>query len=156
MNDLKTKAEELRIGLMGGAYEVADVIEWADSEIVRLEKPPLALLDLAMMGKAKDFEVANQLKLIPGEVDTFLMTRRLLGKMYFTLKEHLEEGWKLSRYLYRLYVDLGNEVPSDLHFMAVMDDAYELAIHNIWGKEKEVHQEFLERLLPFTEYLDDS
>jgi hypothetical protein len=151
MGSLKTKAEELRIGLIAGVYEVADVIQWADSEIVQLEKPPLALLDLAMMSKAKAFEVVSQLNLIPGEVDTFFITRRLLGKMYFTLKEHPEEGWKLSKYLYRLYVDLGTEVTADLQFMAIMDDAYELAIHNIWGTEREVYQELLECLKPFAE-----
>lgn len=156
MDDLKTKAEELRIGLIAGVYKVSDVIHWADSAIIRLEKPPLALIDLAMMSKAKDFEVVSQLALIPGEVDQLLMLRKFLGRMYFTLKDYPERGWQLSKHLYRIYADLNYEVPKDLLFMATMDDAYKQAIHKIWGTEEEVYQQFLKCLISFTKYVDDS
>jgi hypothetical protein len=151
MDTLKTDAESFKIGLIAGVYEVSDVIRWADSEIVRLDKPPLVLIDLAMMSKARGVEVINQLDLIPGEVDKTQAIQKFLGQMYFVLMEDSSKGFEFARGLYRLYVELDYKVAENFHFMAFMDDSYESAIHKIWGTEEEVYEEFLEFLKPFAE-----
>ncbi len=149
MDNLKTKAEELRIGLIAGVYEVADVIQWANSEIVQLEKPPLPLLDLAMMGKAKSYEVEAQLILIPGEADSFDAMRKVLAKMYSFVKMKPEMGIGCAGTLYEFYIDHMNQIPKDLERLREFDEAY--YVSKRWGGEEEVLANFLDFLKPFAE-----
>jgi hypothetical protein len=61
MIPLSRDAAELAIGFRLGLVPQSEVVSWADSVIARMADPPIAAVDLALMGKAHGQDVLNNL-----------------------------------------------------------------------------------------------
>jgi hypothetical protein len=155
MNKLKTDAEVLKVGFIVGVYEVADVIKWADKEIERLDKPPLALIDLAMMSKAHRDEIKNQLAILSNDSDPLTAIREVLGKLYFTLLDNPTFAPKPAKGLYNLAEKFDFKLPEDIQSMSDFDYSFDLVRGDDYHIRR-VTQEFLDFLKPFAEINSES
>ncbi len=166
-NNIKGKAEFYRIGLILGVQTVSDVVEWADSEIQRQDRPPYIFIEISLMGHAHVDNVILKLAEFPGIVDKLQVVRKvlpkLLGPMYQKLYQHPEHGKNLANRLYEIYFqilqDLGLEfgqMPKDLEPMRTFDDMYDVAEHASNNYKQETFELFLAFLKRYSEGSDDS
>jgi hypothetical protein len=82
---LKDQAEFFALALESGLKTVPDVIAWADENIAQLETPPLWLLELSLLSKARGQDVVHALRQAEGTSDP----PRVVSLWFGLLLDHL-------------------------------------------------------------------
>src|SRR5512142_2383526 len=111
---MTAQAAYFRVALQLGVCTVGDVIRWSDAEIARLEEPPLALIELALLENGNPLDVISKLYQLSAGAPALSVLRRVLGQAHEELVRHPELGPILARGLYQIYVESGYRVPEDL------------------------------------------
>ncbi len=144
MEAMKAQAAYLRVALQLGVHTVSDVIRWADTEIARLEEPPFALIELALLENGNPLDVMSKLHELSAGRSALSVLRRVLGQAHEELVRHRESGPNLAHGLYQIYVESGYQVPDDLALMIGFDDRFALARQGIYETEEEVLRDLIE------------
>lgn len=144
MEAMKAQAAYFRVALQLGVCTVGDVIRWSDAEIARLEEPPFALIELALLENRNPLDVMSKLYELSGGRSALSVLRRVLGQARGELVRHPELGPILARGLYQIYVESGYRVPEDLARMAGFEDRFALAQQGIYETEEEVLRDLIE------------
>ena len=69
-------------------------------------------------------DVCSKSHEFPGDVDKFLVIRRVLGDMYSFLRRATRYGHIFARGFYQLSADCNFELPEDLEFISWVEEAY--------------------------------
>lgn len=144
MEAMKAQAAYLRVALQLRVHTVSDVIRWADTEIARLEEPPFALIELALLGDGNPLDVVSKLYELSAGAPALSVLPRVLGQAHEQLVRHPELGPILARDLYQIYVESGYQIPDDLAPMIGFDDRFALAREGTYETEEQVLRDLIE------------
>jgi hypothetical protein len=144
MEAMRAQAAYLRVALRLGIHTVSDVIRWSDTEIARLDEPPFALIELALLENGNPLDVMSKLHELSAGVPALCVLRRVLGQAHEGLVRHPELGPIVAQGLYQIYVESGYQVPDDLAPMIGFDDRFALAQQGIGETEEEVLRDLIE------------
>ena len=149
MDSMKAQTAYLRVALQLGVHTVKEVIHWSDTEIARLEEPPLALIDLALLEKANPLDVLSKLSELSAGIPALSVLREVLGQAHEELLRQPSLGPILARGLYQIFVESGYKVPEDLAPMITFEDRYDLAREGTHGTEEDVLRDLIELTAEF-------
>jgi hypothetical protein len=79
MATLREEAEYYRIALAMGLIDAEMVVAWADRTIAALPEPPIQVVDVALSGGRREFEIMDLLKLVPGGGDLTAVAHQVLA-----------------------------------------------------------------------------
>jgi hypothetical protein len=137
MRDLKTEAERLRVGLLGGWHTAAKVIAWADEVISSEFEPPWQVIDLALTRDRHLKALDKLLQAIPGETDQVAVMRQCLAEVRRWVGEDADRGERAAKFLYLIAgTDLLPEAVFGYEPWS-LDDHFYLARSGIYGTPQE-------------------
>jgi len=147
MTALCHDAQRMSLMLQFGLASGADVIGWADSEIVALDLASGPLLELSTTPPANTCDLLSHLRALASGADFWAAFRTVLGP----LQDHIASNPARTEYfaneLYRTASSFDSgEVPKDLSFLHRFDDAFSLAREGTYGRPEDVLREFLAEL----------
>lgn len=140
---LSQDAQRLSLMLQYGVLSGADVVRWADSQIVAQDSPSDALIELATTPTSQIADQLSHLRALASGADFWEAFRVLLGALHAHLTVHPERAEDIASELSRtvLWSDPG-DVPGDLGFIYHFDDAFSHAREGIYGEPEAVLHEF--------------
>jgi hypothetical protein len=128
----------------------ADVVRWADSQIVALDSPSDALIDLSTTPTSQIADQLSHLRTLASGSDFWAAFRSLLGALHDCLTSHPQRAEDVASELYRTVVwSEHGDVPEDLTFIYHFDDAFSLAREGTYGDPEAVLHDFLSELEKF-------
>jgi hypothetical protein len=143
MDALSRDAAELAIGFRLGLVPQAEVISWADGTIAILNEPPLAVIDLALMGRSHPQDVLSKLMELSGGLAPIEALPHALGRYAERLRSRPEAGPVVAKGLWDIYVQSSSKVPPELAAIAGFDEDYWLARNEGYGTQRDVYAELL-------------
>jgi hypothetical protein len=114
---LNDQAEFFARALESDLKTVLEVIAWADENITQLETPPIWLLELSLMGRAKGQDVLHVLRSVGGVVDERQVCFVL---MLEAVRLGRRTGYEAVRFLRWQNIEL----PEDVYWKLASFDAY--------------------------------
>ena len=102
MRDIKAEAERLRLGLLGGWRDIAEVVTWADDVLAAETNPPPQIVDLSLGRRQPREIVIDLLHEIPGSVHSIAIMRQCLADLRQWVGNDPKRGEQAARYLYAL------------------------------------------------------
>lgn len=151
MSTQKEEAEVLRKGLFHGLTSVNEVVAWADAQIVQVQAPHPALLDLALSRRAHPLDLCGLLAQVPGVAAKEIVARQIFKRMLEHLDRDESTAPTLACALYEMA--LAGEAPSEEaeRQMWYFEDALTLARQGIGGTVEQATielRDFLRGQLP--------
>lgn len=146
--DLREDAEALAMALELGFAAVEDAVSCADTRITALERPPGALIDVALAGRKPALEVAHLLRTIPGEIDPGRVSRRVIARFASDLEGGRATPERVVRALCSMQLEGRVPDPEAASEIGRLDDVFSLARDGICGTREEAVRdlrEFLKR-----------
>lgn len=137
MKPYAQEAENLQLLFDAGLASVDDVVAWADRIISTLPEYDNDLTEISLGAKVPMAEMDSMLKRASEGADHFGAIRNLLGQMHRTLLSDRSQARGFARLLESLWLASNYEVPSDLEFMARIDDTFSLAESGTYGSLEE-------------------
>ncbi|HLX70536.1 MAG TPA: hypothetical protein VKV04_12995 [Verrucomicrobiae bacterium] len=132
-----------------GVAAAREVIDWADSQIVALDSPPDALMQLAVTRPDDTGAIISHLHALSTEAEFWSAFRAVLGRLHRHVVSHPDDAARIATHLYRTAVML-SKVPREFSFIYGYDDAFVLAKDGTYGDADTVLKEFTEDLQRFT------
>jgi hypothetical protein len=102
MSDLRDEAEALAQALQLGVCDVAEVIAWADAQILREDLPSGALCDVSLARDRHPFDVAGLLREFPGTPARSNVSRLLVTLLDHRLKVAAGRPDRIAKALYEM------------------------------------------------------
>jgi hypothetical protein len=99
---LKDQAEFFARTIETDLQTVSNVIAWVDENIMQLEQPPIWLLELSSMGRARRVDVLQALRNVEGVADETLVVRAFFGLILERVQKGILSPKKMSKFLYRM------------------------------------------------------
>jgi hypothetical protein len=132
-----------------GVAAVREVIDWADAEIVALDSPPDALIELASTRPTDAAAIISHLHTLSEGAEFWPAFRAALARIYQHVVAHPGDAGRIANDIYRTVLML-SDVPNEFSFVYHFDDAFSLAQEGTFGDEEMVRKEFIEELRKFT------
>ena len=143
-------AGDFQISLEAGVIDREEIVQWADGLLAEgAYDDDIAEISLASSKSNKDLEAL--LARIAGPEPQWDGLRRMLGRMHYSLLENPDRLPDFTHYLERLWIRNDYRLPSDLGFIAGIEDDYLLARDGMFGTIEEVRLELIKNLSRFTE-----
>ncbi|MBK1829057.1 hypothetical protein [Haloferula rosea] len=95
------QARDLAIGLRLGVIQPRDVVEWADSWIMRLDDPPYWLIEVSTSPRAAQHDLLNLIPTIA--TDEEVADQEFLGAMAVRLIDQAEPLGEILRLMYERF-----------------------------------------------------
>jgi len=76
---IKTQAALYQVGLVCGVFEKEEIIDWCDNLILLLDNPPIEIIELSLMSKCNEIDLASKLKGFVSHFDVIKVTNLLLS-----------------------------------------------------------------------------
>jgi hypothetical protein len=149
--DRATEADILRCGYGLGYFDNADIVKWADQQIISIDSPPTELLDLSMIRDAHPIDVMNLLRSV-GSPDVSQMPSAKLGFIGLLIAEDRITTQDAIRRIYELAQDSGITQEQTLQIYR-LDASYDLVLEGIDGAISTFEQELHDFLSPFSNLL---
>src|SRR5688572_13225239 len=128
-----------------GVATEREVIEWADSQIVALESPPEALMELAATRPTDAAGMISHLHSLSAQAEFWPAFRQAMGRLYEHLVAHPDDAARIANNIYLTVVTF-SDVPKEFSFAYRFDDAFSLAHEGTFGDEDTVRKEFTDAL----------
>ncbi len=128
-----------------GVLTSDDVISWADSAIVQMDKPPYSLIELSTTPADKVEDIISHLRQLSSGSDLWNALRSAIPQIQDFLVAHPDRAESIANHFSRAAYYFGN-VPKDLNFMFRFDDVFSLAREGIYGKPKTAYSDFMREL----------
>ncbi len=150
MNALCQDAQRMSLMLQFGLATGADVVRWADSQIVALDSASGPLLDLSTTPPANTGDLLSHLRALASGAHCWAAFRAVLGPLHDHIASNPARAEYFANELYRaaIWFESG-DVPKDLSFVYGFDDAFSLAREGAYGQPEDVLREFLTELERF-------
>lgn len=132
-----------------GVATEREIIEWADSQIVVLDSPPDALLQLAMTRPTDTAAIISHLHTLSAEAEFWSAFRAALVRIHRHVVTQPSDAERLANDIYRTVV-MFSDVPEEFTFVYHFDDAFSLARDGTFGDEATVLKNFTDELQRFT------
>jgi trans-aconitate methyltransferase len=126
-----------------------EVIQWADSQIVALDSPPDALIQLAVTRPTDTAAIISHLHTLSAEAEFWPAFRAALGRLHDHVVSRPADAERIANDIY-LTVLMFPDVPAEFYFAYRFDDAFSLARDGTFGDEETVRREFIHELQRFT------
>jgi hypothetical protein len=126
-----------------------EVIEWADSQIVALDSPPDALMQLAVTRPTDTASIISHLHTLSTDAEFWPAFRAALARIYQHVVAHPTDAERIANDIYRTVL-MFSDVPEEFTFVYHFDDAFSLAREGTFGDEATVLREFTDELQRFT------
>ncbi|MBI3880757.1 MAG: hypothetical protein HY301_11955 [Verrucomicrobia bacterium] len=126
-----------------------EVIEWADSQIVTLDSPPDALMQLAVTRPTDTAAIISHLHTLSAEAEFWPAFRTALARLHQHVLAHPDDAERIANDIYRTVL-MFTDVPAEFSFAYRFDDAFSLAREGTFGDEGTVRREFTDELQRFT------
>lgn len=125
-----------------------EVIEWADSQIVALDSPPDALMQLAVTPPTKTADIITHLHTLSAEAEFWPAFRAVLARLHDHVASRPADAERIANDIYRTVL-MFPDVPAEFSFAYRFDDAFSLAREGTYGDEDTVRREFIHELQRF-------
>jgi len=102
MSRMRDEAEALARALEFGLCDVAEVIAWADAQILREDRPCEALCDVSLARGRYPQDVAGMLRRLPGMPDKAEVARLLLSLIKERLSREADCADRIASWLYQM------------------------------------------------------
>jgi len=154
MERLKVLAAVFNQGLGCGLLSVKDIIHWSDKVIQILDNPPYDFIELSMMSSAKidDVEVKLYEFYRESEIDNQLVVNMLLPVIFQKLSTNELDIQKAVKSTIRLLIQTNFYSNQEYYELSRMDDAYDLAVDNVYGNLKQVTLEYEQAISKYQFY----
>jgi hypothetical protein len=153
LSNLKVQAEALRVGLLAGYVQPAEVVAWADRLILAGAVPGPELIAVSLGGSLPADELAKVLHALQGEACPTRLARSILSQMAAAVRRDPATGREIARWLYQMELDHLVPSPEARIQMNRLDDAFALAESGTWGTLQEAQAELAEFLSEWAEPL---
>ncbi|AOY15919.1 hypothetical protein BGI23_12100 [Bacillus sp. ABP14] len=153
MNNIKTTAEVLSIGLQIGLFSKTEVIDWADHTIETLDSPSIEIIEVSLSSNDKLIDIVPKLKNIKGTYDKKLPIKIILGLLWdkFILNE--ENVLKIKPFIFNL---IHNNCCEEFSYVDEQlynfNEEINLAADNIYGNLEDISQELKSFLSPYKDF----
>ena len=137
---IKNEAARLVLLLDVGVVTDAEVIAWADSLIVQIDKPSGMLIDLSL---AKGGGIRDALSSLAEGVDVWPTVGWAMPALIDYVTKHREKAVTVASAFYHIAVEQRYEVPAKYGFFNSAEDDFALAEEGVFVFE-EVYARFLE------------
>ncbi len=152
--DILPQLQLIRAALATGLLTKDEVIDWAIGIVAGDEHPDIFFIDLALSGSLSVNDIITQFSRFLNFDGPTANGRALLGLL---CKQYQETDMSLEQAIIKLYA-----LKSEAKFSGIeesniysLENAYDLAKHNVYGSIPEVKQEFEQFLFLYKEYAID-
>lgn len=149
MPQLAHEAKRLSLLFNYGVATEREIIEWADSQIVALDSPPDALLQLASTRPNDTAAFISHLHTLSAGAEFWPAFRAAMARLHQHVVAHPADSARIANEIFRTVV-MFSDVPSEFIFAYRYDDAFSLAREGTFGDEEAVRSEFADELRRFT------
>ena len=146
MPELKDESEALRLGLLAGYVQPAEVIAWADASIAAGDIPGPQLIEVSLAGSHSAKELAHMLAAIPGTARRDEVAQNMIRRIAEVVARDPSSSRGAARTLYEMYLAGYIPASSAEAEMIRLEDCFALAESGTWGSLDEACcelQEFL-------------
>lgn len=144
-SSIQHEAAQLSILFDCGSISAAEIIVWADEQIVKMDKPSDSLLSLSMIQPEKTADIISLLHQLGEGADFWSAFRNTLPRFHEFLQIHPEKCEGVANHFFKLACKF--KAPRDLNFLYGFDDEFGLARDGIFGKLEDVRENFLRELI---------
>ncbi len=130
--------------LIAGVVQTADVVQWADDWIERLETPPDALLEVSLNGKRLN-DLIHSLGVVADPQFSPESVELLCRLLHKHLVQKPDELHRVVHLLYRATVQ-GVLPDTFAHEVYRLDDFFDLAVQGSYGTVDDLYSETVEIL----------
>ncbi len=131
-----------------GVAAEREIIEWADSQIVALDSPPDALLQLAVTRPTDTAALITHLHTLDTEAEFWSAFRAVLARLHEHVLANPTDAERIANAIYHTILPFP-DVPSEFQFVYRFDDAFDLARDGVCGNTDAVRREFIDELQRF-------
>jgi trans-aconitate methyltransferase len=141
-------AERLSLLFHYGVASDREVIEWPDAQIVALDSPPDALMQLAVTRPGDTAAIMSHLHTLSADAEFWPAFRAALARIHQHVVAHPGDAERIANDIYRTVL-MFSDVPDEFTFVYHFDDAFSLARDGTFD-EATVLKEFTDELQKFT------
>ncbi|MBO1581659.1 hypothetical protein [Bacillus sp. XF8] len=153
MVNVKEMAEVYRIGLQIGIFSKADIINWADQTIEKLDYPSNEIIEVSLSSNDKLVDIASKLKNIKGRYDKKLPLKIILGLLWEKFIVCEENVLEIKFFISSLVQYDCCEELDDVHTKLYnFNEEIYLATENIYGNLENISQEIKEFLSIYKDF----
>lgn len=151
MSAIAQEAQRLSLLFEIGVIDAGSVIDWADSQIVAVDSPPIPLIELSATSSERVGDIISHLHALARGADFWRAFRSALSTLHGHVSAHPSDTERIAGELYRraVFTAPGN-IPDDLSFLYRYGDAFDLAHQGVYGEISAVRKEFICELEKFT------